>query len=65
MKKLAMLFVVGFGLMLTGCPQETTKPKVDSKKVEKKTTEEKTTTEKKSPEEKAPEAPKAPEKDAK
>jgi hypothetical protein len=61
MKKLAMLFVVGFGLMLTGCPAETPK-KPPEKKTEKKVDEKKT--DEKKTEEKAPEAPKAPEKDA-
>ena len=58
MKKLVMLFVVGFGLMLTGCPTETPKKPAEKPKAEKKVG-----AEEKKMDEKAPEAPKAPEKD--
>ena len=57
MKKLAMLLVVGFGLMLTGCPSEAPKTKTtDKSKTEKKVTEEKKTTEEK-PKDEPPAAP--------
>jgi hypothetical protein len=62
-KKLAMVFVVGFGLMFTGCPQETPKEKAKEKPAAAKTVggEEKTGGTEKPPEE----PPKAPEKEAK